>query len=126
MTRRCCCRRSATTARPLAAAKFAVSSAPKTSLSPREFTARRGRIEVHRPLTALVANLLDFIAVGCRRDSPQRRAYPRLVQRALVSIGKGATGFAIRHRPGQVDVGTPWRWPGRCFANLIDNALRYA
>lgn len=65
-------------------------------------------------LTALVANLLDSSRLAAGVIRPQlRRAYlEEAVQRALVSIGKGATGF---YRSGidrvKVDVETPWRWP---------------
>lgn len=85
-------------------------------------------------LTALVANLLDSSRLAAGVIRPQlRRAYlEEAVQRALVSIGKGATGF---YRSGidrvKVDVGDAVAMADaglleRVLANLIDNALRYA
>lgn len=109
--------------------------APKTSLSPRGYRRAVGHHRgVHRPTHRPGRKPARFVAVGCRRDSPQlRRAYlEEAVQRALVSIGKGATGF---YRSGidrvKVDVGDAVAMADaglleRVLANLIDNALRYA
>lgn len=81
-----------------------------------------------------MGNLLDSsrLAAGVIRPTRHRVYLEEVVQRALVSIGKGATGFA---RPGidrvVVDVGDVVALADaglleRVLANLIDNALRYA
>jgi two-component system sensor histidine kinase KdpD len=85
-------------------------------------------------LTALVGNLLDSsrLAAGAVRPDLRRVYLEETVQRALVSIGKGATGFyrsAIDRV--KVDVGDAVAMADaglleRVLANLIDNALRYA
>ncbi|MGH3968934.1 MAG: sensor histidine kinase, partial [Mycobacterium sp.] len=85
-------------------------------------------------LTALVGNLLDSsrLAAGVVQPTLQRVYLEEAVQRALISIGKGATGFL---RSGidrvKVDVGGAVAMADaglleRVLANLIDNALRYA
>lgn len=89
--------------------------APKTSLSPRGYRRAVGHHRgVHRPTHRPGRKPARFVAVGCRRDSPQlRRAYlEEAVQRALVSIGKGATGFTDPASTGSRSTWeTPWRWP---------------
>ncbi|PQM45536.1 Sensor protein KdpD [Mycobacterium talmoniae] len=85
-------------------------------------------------LTALVGNLLDSSRLAAGVVHPElRRVYlEESVQRALVSIGQGITGY---FRSGidrvKVDVGGAVVLADaglleRVLANLIDNALRYA
>jgi two-component system, OmpR family, sensor histidine kinase KdpD len=122
---------------PLAAAKVAVSSlrAEDVAFSAEDTAELLATIEESiDQLTALVGNLLDSsrLAAGVVRPDLHRVYLEETVQRALVSIGKGATGF---YRPAidrvKVDVGDAvvMADPGlleRVLANLIDNALRYA
>ncbi|OBA80655.1 histidine kinase [Mycobacterium sp. 1164966.3] len=122
---------------PLAAAKVAVSSlrAEDVAFSAEDTAELLATIEQSiDQLTALVGNLLDSsrLAAGVIRPDLQRVYLEETVQRALVSIGKGATGFyrsAIDRV--KVDVGDAVAMADaglleRVFANLIDNALRYA
>ncbi|WAJ44192.1 sensor histidine kinase KdpD [Mycobacterium sp. Aquia_216] len=122
---------------PLAAAKVAVSSlrAEDVAFSPEDTAELLATIEESiDQLTALVGNLLDSsrLAAGVVRPDLQRVYLEETVQRALVSIGKGATGFyrsAIDRV--KVDVGGTVAMADaglleRVLANLIDNALRYA
>lgn len=122
---------------PLAAAKAASSSlrADDVGFSPTDTEELLATVdESIDQLTALVGNLLDSsrLAAGVIRPTRQRVYLEETVQRALLSIGKGATGFA---RPGidrvVVDVGDAVALADsglleRVLANLIDNALRYA
>lgn len=122
---------------PLAAAKVAVSSlrAEDIAFSPEDTAELLATIEESiDQLTALVGNLLDSSRLAADVVHPDLgRVYlEETVQRALVSIGKGATGF---YRPAidrvKVDVGDAVVMADaglleRVFANLIDNALRYA
>lgn len=122
---------------PLAAAKVAVSSlrTEDVDFSPEDTAELLATIEESiDQLTALVGNLLDSsrLAAGVIRPALQRVYLEETVQRALVSIGRGATGF---FRSGidrvKVDVnGTVVMADSglleRVLANLIDNALRYA
>jgi two-component system sensor histidine kinase KdpD len=122
---------------PLAAAKVAVSSlrTEDVDFSPEDTAELLATIEESiDQLTALVGNLLDSsrLAAGVIRPALRRVYLEETVQRALVSIGKGATGFM---RPGldrvKVDVGGTVVLADaglleRVLANLIDNALRYA
>lgn len=122
---------------PLAAAKVAVSSlrAEDIDFSPEDTAELLATIEESiDQLTALVGNLLDSsrLAAGVIRPELRRVYLEETVQRALVSIGKGATGFL---RSGidrvKVDVGGEVVMADaglleRVLANLIDNALRYA
>ena len=83
---------------PLAAAKVAVSSlrAEDVAFSPEDTAELLATIEESiDQLTALVGNLLDSsrLAAGAVRPDLQRVYLEETVQRALVSIGKGATGF---------------------------------
>lgn len=122
---------------PLAAAKVAVSSlrAEDVAFSAEDTAELLATIEESvDQLTALVGNLLDSsrLAAGVVRPDLHRVYLEETVQRALVSIGKGATGF---YRPAidrvKVDVGDAVVMADaglleRVLANLIDNALRYA
>ncbi|WP_082958375.1 sensor histidine kinase [Mycobacterium alsense] len=122
---------------PLAAAKVAVSSlrAEDVAFSAEDTAELLATIEESiDQLTALVGNLLDSsrLAAGVVRPELLRVYLEEAVQRALVSIGKGATGF---NRPAidrvKVDVGDAVVLADaglleRVLANLIDNALRYA
>jgi two-component system sensor histidine kinase KdpD len=122
---------------PLASAKVAVSSlrAEDVAFSREDTAALLATIEESiDQLTALVGNLLDSsrLAAGVIHPDLRRVYLEETVQRALVSIGKGATGF---NRSGidrvKVDVGDAVAMADaglleRVLANLIDNALRYA
>lgn len=122
---------------PLAAAKVAVSSlrAEDVAFSPADTAELLATIEESiDQLTALVGNLLDSsrLAAGVVHPDLRRVYLEETVQRALISIGKGATGFyrsAIDRV--KVDVGDAVAVADaglleRVLANLIDNALRYA
>ncbi|BBZ48239.1 sensor histidine kinase [Mycobacterium parmense] len=122
---------------PLAAAKVAVSSlrAEDVAFSAEDTAELLATIEESiDQLTALVGNLLDSsrLAAGVVRPELRRVYLEETVQRALVSIGKGATGFyrsAIDRVKVDVGDAVVLADPGlleRVFANLIDNALRYA
>jgi two-component system sensor histidine kinase KdpD len=83
---------------PLAAAKVAVSSlrAEDVAFSPEDTAELLATIEESiDQLTALVGNLLDSsrLAAGVIHPDLRRVYLEETVQRALVSIGKGATGF---------------------------------
>lgn len=122
---------------PLAAAKVAVSSlrAEDVAFSPEDTGELLATIEESiDQLTALVGNLLDSsrLAAGVVQPEVRRVYLEEAVQRALVSIGKGATGFyrsAIDRVKVDVGDAVVMADPGlleRVLANLIDNALRYA
>ena len=122
---------------PLAAAKVAVSSlrAEDVAFSPEDTAELLATIEESiDQLTALVGNLLDSsrLAAGVVHPDLRRVYLEETVQRALVSIGKGATGFsrsAIDRVKVDVDDEVAYADAGlleRVLANLIDNALRYA
>ncbi len=122
---------------PLAAAKVAVSSlrAADVAFSPTDTAELLATVEESiDQLTALVGNLLDSsrLAVGAVHPDLRRAYLEETVQRALVSIGKGATGFyrpAIDRVKVDVDDAVVLADTGlleRVLANLIDNALRYA
>ncbi|OHV00798.1 sensor histidine kinase [Mycobacterium talmoniae] len=122
---------------PLAAAKVSVSSlrAEDVGFSPEDTAELLASIEESiDQLTALVGNLLDSSRLAAGVVHPElRRVYlEESVQRALVSIGQGITGY---FRSGidrvKVDVGGAVVLADaglleRVLANLIDNALRYA
>ncbi|MEZ0363982.1 ATP-binding protein [Mycobacterium sp. pUA109] len=122
---------------PLAAAKVSVSSlrAEDVGFSPEDTAELLASIEESiDQLTALVGNLLDSSRLAAGVVHPElRRVYlEESVQRALVSIGQGITGY---FRSGidrvKVDVGGTVVLADsglleRVLANLIDNALRYA
>ncbi|BBZ41217.1 sensor histidine kinase [Mycobacterium conspicuum] len=122
---------------PLAAAKVAVSSlrAVDVAFSPEDTAELLATIEESiDQLTALVGNLLDSsrLAAGVVRPELRRVYLEESVQRALVSIGKGATGFyrsaidRVKVDVGDAVVLADGGLLERVFANLIDNALRYA
>ncbi|CAJ1499620.1 sensor histidine kinase [[Mycobacterium] holstebronense] len=122
---------------PLAAAKAAASSlrADDVGFSPQDTRELLATVEESiDQLTALVGNLLDSsrLAAGVVHPELGRVYVEEIVQRALVSIGRGNTGF---FRSGiervQVDVGDEVVLADaglleRVLANLLDNALRYA
>jgi two-component system sensor histidine kinase KdpD len=122
---------------PLAAAKVAVSSlrTDEVDFSPEDTSELLTSIEESiDQLTAIVGNLLDSSRLAADVVHPElHRVYlEEVVQRALVSIGQGTTGF---FRPGidrvKVDVGDSMVLADaglleRVLANLTDNALRYA
>ena len=122
---------------PLAAAKAAVSSlrSEDVGFSPEDTAELLATVEESvDQLTALVGNLLDSsrLAAGVVRPELRRAYLEEVVQRALVSISKGATGYG---RAGldrvKVEVGDAVAMADsglleRVLANLIDNALRYA
>jgi two-component system, OmpR family, sensor histidine kinase KdpD len=122
---------------PLAAAKVAVSSlrAEDVAFSPEDTAELLATIEESiDQLTALVGNLLDSsrLAAGVVRPDLRRVYLEEAVQRALVSIGKGATGFyrsaidRVKVDVGDAVVLADAGLLERVLANLIDNALRYA
>lgn len=122
---------------PLAAAKVAVSSlrAEDVAFSATDTAELLATIEESiDQLTALVGNLLDSsrLAAGVIHPELSRVYLEEIVQRALVSIGKGATGFSRSAIDRvKVDVGDAMVMGDaglleRVLANLIDNALRYA
>ncbi len=122
---------------PLAAAKAAVSSLRSDDIdfSAEDTAELLATIEESiDQLTALVGNLLDSsrLAAGVVRPELQRVYLEETVQRALLAISKGVTGF---RRQGldrvKVDVNDAVVMADsglleRVLANLIDNALRYA
>ncbi|MEB3021263.1 sensor histidine kinase [[Mycobacterium] crassicus] len=122
---------------PLAAAKAAASSlrADDVGFSPQDTTELLATVdESIDQLTALVGNLLDSsrLAAGVVHPELSRVYLEEAVQRALVGIGRGKTGF---FRSGidrvEVDVGdgvvlADAGLLDRVLANLLDNALRYA
>jgi two-component system, OmpR family, sensor histidine kinase KdpD len=122
---------------PLAAAKVSVSSlrAEDIAFSAEDTAELLATIEESiDQLTALVGNLLDSsrLAAGVIRPDLQRAYLEETVQHALVSIGKGATGFyrsaidRVKVDVGDAVVLADAGLLERVFANLIDNALRYA
>jgi two-component system sensor histidine kinase KdpD len=122
---------------PLAAAKVAVSSlrAEDVAFSADDTAELLATIEESTDqLTALVGNLLDSsrLSAGAIHPDLTQVYLEETVQRALVSIGKGATGFyrsAIDRVKVDVGDATVMADAGlleRVLANLIDNALRYA
>jgi two-component system sensor histidine kinase KdpD len=122
---------------PLAAAKAAVSSlrSDDVDFSAEDTAELLATIEESLDqLTALVGNLLDSsrLAAGVVRPQLRRVYLEETVQRALLGISKGTTGFG---RTGldrvKVEVGDEVAMADsglleRVLANLIDNALRYA
>ena len=122
---------------PLAAAKAAVSSlrSDDVGFSPEDTAELLATVEESiDQLTALVGNLLDSsrLAAGVVRPELRRVYLEEVVQRALLGISRGATGFG---RAGldrvKVDVGDAVAMADaglleRVLVNLIDNALRYA
>ena len=122
---------------PLAAAKAAVSSlrSDDVGFSAEDTAELLATVEESvDQLTALVDNLLDSsrLAAGVLRPQLKRVYLEEVVQRALLSISRGATGFgAWGLNRIKVDVGDGVVMADaglleRVLANLIDNALRYA
>jgi two-component system sensor histidine kinase KdpD len=122
---------------PLAAAKAAVSSLRSNDVdfSAEDTAELLATIEESiDALTALVGNLLDSsrLAAGVLRPELQRVYLEETVQRALLGISKGATGFRRRGLDRvkvDVDDAVVMADSGlleRVLANLIDNSLRYA
>ena len=133
---------------PLAGAKAAVSSlrAHDVGFSPEDVAELLATVEESiDQLTALVGNLLDSsrLAAGAVRPELRRVYLEETVQRALLGISKGATGFGSAGGEGtsgmsaggldrvKVEVGDAMVMADsglleRVLANLIDNALRYA
>ncbi|MDT7766943.1 MAG: two-component system, OmpR family, sensor histidine kinase KdpD, partial [Mycobacterium sp.] len=122
---------------PLAAAKAAVSSLRSNDVdfSAEDTAELLATVEESiDALTALVGNLLDSsrLAAGVLRPELQRVYLEETVQRALLGIRKGATGFrrqGVDRVKVEVDDAVVMADNGlleRVLANLIDNALRYA
>ena len=122
---------------PLAAAKAAVSSLRSSDIdfSAEDTAELLATIEESiDQLTALVGNLLDSsrLAAGVLRPEPRRVYLEETVQRALLGISKGVTGFrrqGLDRVKVDVDDAVAMADSGlleRVLANLIDNALRYA
>jgi two-component system sensor histidine kinase KdpD len=121
---------------PLASAKAAVSSlrSPDIDFSEDDTAELLATVEESvDQLTALVDNLLDSsrLAAGVIRPELKPVFLEEAVQRALLSISRGTTGFGA---PGlgrvkvDVDDSAVMADAGlleRVLANLIDNALRY-
>ena len=122
---------------PLAAAKAAVSSLRSNDVdfSAEDTAELLATIEESiDQLTALVGNLLDSsrLAAGVLRPELRRVYLEETVQRALLGISKGVTGFrrqGLDRVKVEVDDAVVMADSGlleRVLANLIDNALRYA
>jgi two-component system sensor histidine kinase KdpD len=122
---------------PLAAAKAAVSSLRSSDVdfSAEDTAELLATVEESvDALTALVGNLLDSsrLAAGVLRPELQRVYLEETVQRALLGIRKGATGFRrqgldrVKVEVGDAVVMADNGLLERVLANLIDNALRYA
>jgi two-component system sensor histidine kinase KdpD len=122
---------------PISAAKAAVSSLRSDDIqfSAQDTAELLATVEESLDqLTALVDNLLDSsrLAAGVLRPQLKPVYLEEVVQRALLSISLGATGFT----PGRLDrvkveVGDAVALADaglleRVLANLVDNALRYA
>jgi two-component system sensor histidine kinase KdpD len=122
---------------PLAAAKAAVSSLRSNDVdfSAEDTAELLATIEESiDTLTALVGNLLDSsrLAAGVLRPELRRVYLEETVQRALLGISKGITGFRrqgldrVKVEVGDAVVMADSGLLERVLANLIDNALRYA
>ena len=122
---------------PLAGAKAAVSSlrSDDVDFSAEDTAELLATIEESvDQLTALVGNLLDSsrLAAGVVRPELRRVYLEETVQRALLGISKGATGFGregLDRVKVEVNDAVAMADSGlleRVLANLIDNALRYA
>jgi len=132
---------------PLAGAKAAVSSLRSDDVGFSEEDTAELLATVEESidqLTALVGNLLDSsrLAAGVVRPELRRTYLEETVQRALLGISKGATGFGSTRAVTRgkapagldrvkVEVGDAVAMADsglleRVLANLIDNALRYA
>ena len=122
---------------PLAGAKAAVSSLRSNDVdfSAEDTAELLATIEESiDQLTALVGNLLDSsrLAAGVVRPELRRVYLEETVQRALLGISKGATGFGregldrVKVEVNDAVVMADSGLLERVLANLIDNALRYA
>ncbi|WP_235010413.1 sensor histidine kinase KdpD [Mycobacterium sp. 3519A] len=122
---------------PLAAAKAAVSSLRSNDIdfSAEDTAELLATIEESvDQLTALVGNLLDSsrLAAGVLRPELRRVYLEETVQRALLGISKGVTGFRrqgvdrVKVEVSDAVVLADSGLLERVLANLIDNALRYA
>jgi len=122
---------------PLAAAKAAVSSlrSNDVAFSERDTAELLATIEESiDQLTALVGNLLDSsrLAAGVVRPDMRRVYLEETVQRALLGISRGLTGYGraeldrVKIDMGDEVVMADGGLLERVLANLIDNALRYA
>ncbi|MDT5067229.1 MAG: two-component system, OmpR family, sensor histidine kinase KdpD [Mycobacterium sp.] len=132
---------------PLAGAKAAVSSlrSDDVGFSAEDTAELLATVEESiDQLTALVGNLLDSsrLAAGVVRPELRRTYLEETVQRALLGISKGVTGFGSTGEATRgnapvgldrvkVEVGDAVAMADsglleRVLANLIDNALRYA
>ncbi|MDG3011046.1 sensor histidine kinase KdpD [Rhodococcus sp. D2-41] len=122
---------------PLAAIKASVSSlrSPDVEFSPEDTAELLAAVEESADqLTDLVGNLLDSsrLSAGAVHPSLQRVYVDEVANRALVGLGRDATGHG-RAGPDRVrvdvDAVTVLADPGlleRVLANLVDNALRHA
>jgi two-component system sensor histidine kinase KdpD len=121
---------------PLAAAKAAVSSlrSGDVAFSPEDTAELLATVEESiDQLTALVGNLLDSsrLAAGVVRPELRRVYLEEVVQRALLGVRRGTTGFRTELDRVKVEVDDAVAMADaglleRVLANLIDNALRYA
>jgi len=122
---------------PLAAAKAAVSSlrSEDVGFSPEDIAELLATVEESvDQLTALVGNLLDSsrLAAGVIKPELHRVYLEEAVQRALLGISRGTTGYERRWPDRvkcEVDDAVALADAGlleRVLVNLIDNALRYA
>ncbi len=122
---------------PLAAVKAAVSSlrTDDVDFSAEDTAELLATIEESTDqLTALVGNLLDSsrLAAGVLQAELRPVYLEETVQRALLGISKGRTGFRrsglerVKVEVGDVVVLADAGLLERVLANLIDNALRYA
>jgi two-component system sensor histidine kinase KdpD len=122
---------------PLAAAKAAVSSlrGEDVGFSPEDTAELLATVEESiDQLTALVGNLLDSsrLAAGVVRPELHRVYLEETVQRALLGISTGTTGYGpsgLDRVKADVNDAVAMADSGlleRVLANLIDNALRYA
>jgi two-component system sensor histidine kinase KdpD len=122
---------------PLAAAKAAVSSlrSDDVDFSAEDTSELLATVEESiDQLTALVGNLLDSsrLAAGVLKPEMRRVYLEETVQRALLGISKGVTGFRrrgldrVKVEVGDAVVTADGGLLERVLANLVDNALRYA
>jgi two-component system sensor histidine kinase KdpD len=122
---------------PLASAKAAVSSLRSDDIgfSPEDTAELLATVEESiDQLTALVGNLLDSsrLAAGVVKPELRRVYLEEVVQRALLGISRGTTGYrraGLDRVKVEVDDAVVLADAGlleRVLVNLIDNALRYA